>query len=68
MCMRRFTNAFSKKLDNLKYAVALHFFHYNFMREHQTMKVRRAMQSGIAKTFWTWEMFLGIKKVRKVAI
>lgn len=56
MCMGRFTrltNAFSKKLENLKYAVALHFFHYNFMREHQTLKVNPAMQAGIAKTFWT---------------
>lgn len=37
MQMRRFTrltDAFSKKLDNLKAAVALHFFHYNFMRKH----------------------------------
>ena len=33
MQMRRFTrltNAFSKKLENLKAATALHFFHYNF--------------------------------------
>jgi len=31
--MRRFTkltNAFNKKADNLKAAVALHFAHYNF--------------------------------------
>lgn len=71
MCMRRFTrltNAFSKKLDNLKHAVALHFFHYNFMREHQTLKVTPAMHSGIAKTFWTWEKFLGVESVRKVAV
>ena len=34
MQMRRFTrltNAFSKKLGNLRAALALHFFHYNFM-------------------------------------
>jgi IS1 family transposase len=33
MSMRRFTrltNAFSKKLDNLKHSVALHFMYYNF--------------------------------------
>jgi len=37
MQMRRFTrlnNAFSKKLENLKAAVALHFTHYNFVRIH----------------------------------
>lgn len=70
MGMRRFTrltNAFSKKLENLKHAVALHFFHYNFIREHKTLKVTPAMASGIAKTFWTWEKFLGVESVRKVA-
>src|SRR4029453_12074650 len=38
MSMRRFTrltNAFSKKLDNHKHAVALHFMHYNFCQIHQ---------------------------------
>ena len=37
MQMRRFTrltNAFSKKLENLKAACALHFAHYNFCRVH----------------------------------
>ena len=39
--MRRFTrltNAFSKKLENHAYAVALHQMFYNFMRIHQTLK------------------------------
>lgn len=37
MGMRRFTrltNAFSKKIENLEYAVALHFMYYNFCRIH----------------------------------
>jgi hypothetical protein len=37
MSMRRFTrltNAFSKKADNLKAAVALHVAHYNFIRSY----------------------------------
>ena len=41
MSMRRFTrltNAFSKKLENLKAAVALHFAYYNFVRIHSTLK------------------------------
>ena len=29
------TNAFSKKLDNLKAAVSLHFFHYNLYADAQ---------------------------------
>jgi hypothetical protein len=35
MSMRRFTrftNAFSKKVENLAAAVSIHFFHYNFCR------------------------------------
>ena len=41
MCMRRLTrltNGFSKKWDNLKAALALHFAYYNFCRGHQTLK------------------------------
>src|SRR5713101_6759936 len=46
MGMRRFTrltNAFSKKVDNLKAAIAIHFAHYNFVRVHQTLRVTPAM-------------------------
>jgi hypothetical protein len=54
--MRRFTrltNAASKKLDNLKAQVALHFAHYNFCRVHCTLRVTPAMESGLASTVWT---------------
>jgi IS1 family transposase len=40
MSMRRFTrltNAFSKKIENLEAAVALHFAWYNFCRLHKTL-------------------------------
>ena len=56
MSMRRFTrltNAFSKKLENLKAAVALHFAHYNFVRIHQTLRVTPAMEAGITDRLWT---------------
>ena len=49
MCMRRFTrltNAFSKKLENLKAAVALHFAHYNLVRIHKTLRCTPAMVSA----------------------
>jgi IS1 family transposase len=58
MSMRRFTrltNAFSKKIDNLGHAVALHFMHYNFCRVHQTLRVTPAMEAGIADHVWTLE-------------
>ena len=56
MQMRRFTrltNAFSKKLDNLKAAVALHFAHYNFVRVHSSLKVTPAMEAGVTNRLWT---------------
>jgi IS1 family transposase len=56
MGMRRFTrltNGFSKKVENLRHAVALHFMHYNFCRIHQTLRVTPAMEAGIADHVWT---------------
>lgn len=58
MSMRRFTrltNAFSKKIENLGHAVALHFMFYNFGRVHQSLRVTPAMQAGIADHVWTLE-------------
>lgn len=55
MQMRRFTrltNAFSKKLANLKAACALHFAHYNFCRVHSTLRVTPAMASGVCSEIW----------------
>src|SRR5437867_11494634 len=58
MSMRRFTrltNAFSKKLDNLKAAVALYFMWYNFGRIHQTLRVTPAMEAGVSDHVWSIE-------------
>ena len=65
--LTRLTNAFSKKLYNLYCAVSLHFFYYNFMRIHQTLRVTPAMQAGITDHLWTWEDFLGFNEIKKVA-
>lgn len=56
--MTRLTNAFSKKFANLHYAYALHFFYYNFMRVHSTLRVTPAMESKITDHIWTWEDLL----------
>ncbi|MFA5834925.1 MAG: IS1 family transposase [Bacteroidota bacterium] len=61
MQMRRFTrltNAFSKKLKNLECAVSLHFFHYNFMRIHSTLRVTPAMEANITNRLWNWNELL----------
>ena len=51
--LTRLTNAFSKKLENFKAAVALHFGYYNFCKNHRTLRCSPAMAAGIAKDFWT---------------
>ncbi|HEU0055509.1 MAG TPA: hypothetical protein VFQ39_20115 [Longimicrobium sp.] len=56
MNMRRFTrltNALSKKVENLRYAVALHFMHYNFARRHMTLGTSPAYAAGKADHVWT---------------
>jgi hypothetical protein len=55
MGMRRFTrltNGFSKKAENLAWAVALHYMHYNFCRIHRTLRVTPAMAAGISGHVW----------------
>ncbi len=66
MGMRRFTrltNGFSKKIENLVHAVALHFMFYNFGRIHKTLRVTPAMESGIADHVWSLEEIAGLVKV-----
>jgi IS1 family transposase len=58
--LTRLTNAFSKKLYNLQCAVALHFFYYNFMRIHQSLRVTPAMEAGVTNHLWDWNDFLGL--------
>ena len=58
MSMRRFTrltNGFSKKLENLRAAVSLHFGYYNFVRQHRSTRITPAMAAGITDRLWTLE-------------
>ena len=51
MNMRRFTrltNAFSKKIENHNYAVAIHYAYYNWVRIHKTLRVTPAMEAKLA--------------------
>ena len=55
MHMRRFTrltNAFSKKVENHTYAVALHCVFYNYVRIHKTLRVTPAMAAGLTPKLW----------------
>ncbi len=58
MSMRRFTrltNGFSKKVENLAFAVSLHFMYYNFGRIHRALRVTPAMEVGISDHVWSLE-------------
>jgi hypothetical protein len=58
MSMRRFTrltNVFSKKVENLEHAVALHFMNYNFCRVHRTLRVTPTMEAGLTDHAWSLE-------------
>jgi len=58
MSMRRFTrltNGFSKKVENHKAAVALHFAHYNLVRLQRTLRTTPAMAAGVSDRLWSLE-------------
>lgn len=68
MAMRRFTrltNAFSKKIENLSYAVALHFMYYNFCRIHQTLRCTPAMAAGVTDKLWDVEDVVALLEERE---
>jgi IS1 family transposase len=60
MHMRRFTNSFSKKLENHIHAIALYFMWYNFGRIHQTLRCTPAMRAGVSDHVWSIEEIVGL--------
>jgi len=70
MNMRRFTrltNAFSKKVENHIYALALYFMHYNFVRPHKTLAYpyprTPAMAAGLTDNIWTIEEIVKLTEI-----
>lgn len=51
--LTRLTNAFSKKLENHKAAIALHFAYYNFCKIHSSLRVTPAMEARITDKVWS---------------
>ena len=70
--LTRLTNGFSKKIENHKHALSLHYIYYNFVRKHQTLTKQAggihktpAMAAGVADHVWTMEevvQLLGAKE------
>jgi len=53
--LARLTNAFSKKLENFKAAVALHFAYYNLVKIHKTIRMTPGMAIGVSDGLWSIE-------------
>lgn len=51
--LTRLTNAFSRKLENFRAAMALHFAHYNLCRFHSSIRMTPAMKAGIVQAPWS---------------
>ncbi|MBI1760297.1 MAG: IS1 family transposase [Acidobacteria bacterium] len=51
--LTRLTNAFSKKLENFKAAMGLHFAYQNFVKRHTSLRMTPAMAAGLTPSFWS---------------
>jgi IS1 family transposase len=63
MQMRRFTrltNGFSKKADNHRHMVALHYMYYNFCGVHQTLRCTPAMEAGLTDHIWSLKELIAL--------
>ncbi len=71
MQMRRFTrltNAFSKKLENHRLAVAVHFVHYNFARIHSALRITPAMAAGLTDHVWELGEIVALLEAEEMAV
>lgn len=59
--LTRLTNGFSRKWENLNYALALFFAYYNFCRVHKTLRCTPAMEAGLTKSVWTLKDLISYK-------
>lgn len=62
----RLTDAFSKKVENLKAAVALHFAHYNLVRVDRSLRVTLAMPLEFRQSYGAWKICLTLRSTRQI--
>lgn len=53
--LARLTNAFSKKLENFRAAIGLHYGYYNLVKRHKTIRMTPALKAGVVSSLWAVE-------------
>ena len=66
--LTRLTYAFSKKRENLRAALALHFAYYNFCRIHGSLRVTPAMEADETDHVWSLQELVSYPPLLTVAI
>ena len=56
----RLSNSFSKKMENHRHSLAIHFMHYNYCRIHKSLRVTPAMEAGFSDHVWSLEELAGL--------
>jgi hypothetical protein len=56
--LTRLSLGFSKKLENLKAAMALHIAHYDFCRRHGTLRMTPAMAANVTREMWSLDRLI----------
>ncbi len=63
----RLTNGFSKSLKHHEAAIDLHYYFYNFMKIHMSLRVTPAMEAKVTNRLWTWSDLLTWNGEKKAA-
>jgi len=56
--LTRLTNAYSRRVENLIAALWIYFAHYNFVKQHTTLRVSPAMAANVTDHLWTVDELL----------
>jgi hypothetical protein len=56
--LARLTLSCSRRIENLEAALGVYFAHWNFVRQHTTLRVSPCMEAGVTDHLWTIEGLL----------